>query len=389
MSWLEHHTLSENHASRAYECLRQQEDNRAVEFYRLAADEELEALKTLGHEKTRTLGITAVSAVSLYYKAKEFAIAKRTAHQYLALDFLPPFAIQELEELLQTLLYEESRIKSGIQFVEGEVLVSVSGGEILYGAAPLDLILQKVEKIRSIFYRTTEYLLEQPLRLRGSPSQNIKRQCDPWLLQAPPGSYQFAVRVRKPEDFEQLTIDGIHNPELRVEQITKKFLEIVKASTLDPEGELTEIVPQEEYRETFLKLTRELAPPLSGKSFEQMEIRASSDVESIPVILSPDTRQAIRNVLRKQETLPPQESTEQRATQLKGVLRGLQLDRDWIEINADNNKSIKIYDAKEEIDDVIGSMVNQQVVVDVVEHMDASDDKKYFFRDIQLEEDLL
>jgi hypothetical protein len=88
----------------------------------------------------------------------------------LSTELLPPFSIDELEELLQSIRYEESRIKSGIQFVEGEVLVSVSGGEILYGAAPLELILDKVKSIKSIFYRTTEYLLNQPHRISGAPS---------------------------------------------------------------------------------------------------------------------------------------------------------------------------------------------------------------------------
>lgn len=265
MSWLVHHTRSEEYASQAEQFFRQREINRAGELYRLAAEAETHALNNLDVSKTRTIGITAVSAVSLYYKAQEFTLAKRIAHKWLSTEFLPPFAIDELEDLLQVIRYEESRVKSGIQFIEGEVLVSVSGGEILYGAAPLELILRKVEQVRSIFYRTTEFLLELPLRTRGVPSQDVKNQCDPWLFQAPAGSYQFEVRVRRPQDYKQLSLDGMADIELRVEQITKKFLEIVRATTQDPEGELIEVVPQEDYRETFLKLTRELAPPASGK----------------------------------------------------------------------------------------------------------------------------
>ncbi len=386
MSWLVHHTRSEEYASQAEQSFKQREINRAAKLYRLAAEAETYALDNLDISKTRTIGITAVSAVSLYYRAKEFALAKRIAHKWLATEFLPPFAIDELEELLQVIRYEESRAKSGIQFIEGEVLVSVSGGEILYGAAPLELILHKVERIRSIFYRTTEFLLEKPHRTRGLPSQDVKDQCDPWLFQAPAGSYQFEVRVRRPQNFEQLILDGIVDPELRVEQITKKFLEIVRATTQDPEGELIEIVPQEDYRETFLKLTRELAPPVSGKSFEQMEIKSTSDVDSQPVVLRSDTREAIKNVLKKPEMIS-QEAPEHKIRKLKGTLRGLQLDKDWIEVNIDG-KTETIYEAKE-IDDVIGPMVDRRVVVEVLERSDRPVDKKYSLRDIQLEEDAL
>lgn len=383
MSWLEHHTRSEEYTSQAEEFNRQHEENQSAALYRLAAEAEINALEDLAPNKIRTIGITAVSAVSLYYKAQEFSHAKRLAHKWLSTELLPPFAIEELEELLQVIRYEETRVKSGIQFIEGEVLVSVSGGEILYGAAPLNLVLDKVEKIRNLFYRTTEFLLEMALRKRGSPDQSIKSQCDPWLLQAPPGSYQFAVRIRKPQ--EQLTIPGLPDSGLRVEQITKKFFEIVRATSQDPEGELIEVVPQEEYRETFLKLTRELSPPATGKAFSQMEIKSTYDIEPRPVILRPETREVITHALRKPES-PSQDTSENKLIQLRGTLRGLHLDKDWIEVS-NNDSSNKIYGTKKEIEDVIGAMVNRSVVVDVIQRNDKSGENKYYYDDIQLEED--
>jgi hypothetical protein len=385
MSWLKHHTLSEEYASKADNLYRQQEFISAARFYCLAADEEVKALSNLDVSKIRTIGITVVSATALYYKAQEFLQAKRISHKWLSTDLLPPFAIDELEELLQVIRYEESRAKSGIEFTKGEVLVSVSGGEILYGAAPLELILEKVENIKNILYRTTEFLLSSELRKRGSPTDLVKNYCDPWLFQAPPGSYQFAVRVRKPQ--AQLTIPGLPDIGLRMEQITEKFLEIMTATTQDPEGELVKIVPQEDYRETFLKLTRNLAPPLKGNSFNQMEIKSATDVGIRPVILIPDTRGAINYALKK-PVIELQESSENKVINLTGILRGLQLDKDWIEVSI-NGENIKIYDAKEEIDDVIGRMVNRRIVVEVLDKSEKVADKRYTLLDIQLEEDLV
>ena len=131
MSWLMHHTQSEEYASKAEDYSRQQEANRAAEFYRLAAQAELDALEDLDLGKTRTIGIAAVSAASLYYKAREFAPAKRIAHKWLSTELLPAFAIEELEQLLQEIWSEENRAKSGIQFIEGEVLVSVKGKRLV------------------------------------------------------------------------------------------------------------------------------------------------------------------------------------------------------------------------------------------------------------------
>jgi hypothetical protein len=387
MSWLVHHTQSEEYANKAEELCRQQDLDRAASFYRLSAEAEVTALNNLDPSKTRTIGITAVSATSLYFKAQEFLQAKRVAHKWLATELLPPFAIEQLEDLLQTIRYEESRAKSGIQFIEGEVLVSVRGGEVLYGAAPLDLVLRKVDQIRSIFYRTTELLLDVPFRAGRPPTQDVKNQCDPWLFQAAPGSYQFEVRVRKPKDYTQLSVPGIPDSdvELRVEQITRKFLEVVRATAQDPEGELTEVVPNEEYRGAFLKLTRELAPPLTGKSFNEIEIKSSSDIEARPVILVPNTREAIKNVLKKSEP-EPSELLEHKVIKLRGTLRGLQLDDDWIEISIDGNNR-KVCGAREEIDDVVGPMVNRRVVAEVIERLDKPLKERYSLRDLQLEED--
>lgn len=148
MSWLVNHTQSEEYASQAEVLYRQQEIVAAVELYRLAANAEEEALNSLDCHKMRTIGITVVSAASLYYKAQEFALAKRIAYKWLATDFLLPFAIEELEELLQVIHYDESCQKSGIQSIDGEVLVSVSGRDIISGAAPLETILEKVQPYR-------------------------------------------------------------------------------------------------------------------------------------------------------------------------------------------------------------------------------------------------
>jgi hypothetical protein len=389
MSWLAHHIQSEGYASKAEELRRQHERSRAAEFYRLSAEAEVNALNNLDPSKTRTIGITAVSAASLYFKAQEFLQARKIAHKWLATDLLPSFAVEELEDLLQFIRFEESRIRSGIQFIEGEVLVSVKGGEVLYGAAPLDLVLRKVDQISKIFYRTTEMLLELPLRKRGSPTQDVKRYCDPWLFQAVPGSYQFSVQVRKPQDYKQLSLPEMSaaDVELRVEQITKKFLDVIRAATQDPEGELIEVVPQEDYRKAFLKSAQDLAPPITGKTFNQIEIKSSSDDEPRPVILLPETRSVIKEVLNKSEPEPP-ELPEYEVISLRGTLRNLHLDDDWLEISIDG-KPQKIYGAGEEIDDRVGPMVNRRVVAEVLERSDRSIEKRYSLRDLQLEEDLL
>ena len=78
-------------------------------MYAQAADAEDKALADLDASKTRTFGIAAVSAVSLYYKATSFTRAEEVAGRRLAFDSLPAFAKEQLRVLLQSIRSEQVR----------------------------------------------------------------------------------------------------------------------------------------------------------------------------------------------------------------------------------------------------------------------------------------
>lgn len=375
MSWIMHHSQSEEFASQAEIALRSGNKDRAIELFRMAAEQESFALSYLSLDKVRTLGITAVSAASLWFKAGEFRQVERIIYQWLARDILPEFATLQLQSILQAAWNEQLFRQSGIEFVRGEILVSVGGGEVVTGAAPLELVHRKVNEVSNIFYRTIEMLLALPLRRRGLPSREIQEQFRPWLLQAPPGSYQFAVRVQRPP---QMSLFPDAAPQ--VEEITQKFLDIVEAASQETHDELETVVPDPEYRKAFLKLTRNLAP--TGKTFNRLEIRSATDIDARPIVFLPESRQDINNTLRE-ETIRAPEQTTLRVEQITGILRALHLDNDWIELHPDGqDQTIRIRETGDVIDDMVGPMVNQRVIVDVV----VRHDRTYLYRDIQLEE---
>jgi hypothetical protein len=379
MTWADHHTQSERLAAEAELAVRQGAVAQAVDLYRLAAEAEARALVTLDPTKTRTLGITAVSAVALWYKAHDYPQAERLAHTWLASDMFPPFAIEQLRELLQMIWSARARERVGVKFADGEVLVSAKGGEIVTGGAPLDLIVEKAEGVGAFLCRTAEFLVMMPHRKRRAPSPDIQRICRPWLFHAAPGSYQFAVRVQQPVQ----QMDLFPENALQIEKVIPTFLEIMRATADDPDDALLEVVPSPEYRTTFLKLARNLAP--TGKSFGRLEIRSASAADSRPIVLLPGSRDAINRVLRKQNA-PTGAASAREEVQLRGILRALHLDKDWLEITtrgADGPKIVRVDGAGEEVDDVLGPMVNRDVLVDVFVKRRG---KKYFFRDIQAAE---
>ena len=376
MSWNQHHSRSEKLAADAEVASRAGDARRAEGLYRQAAVAEAGAFDDLAIDKLRTRGITAVSAVALWYKARDYVAAERLTHRYLAASELPPFAEAQLRELLHVIWTAHAAQQSGVGFVRGDVLVSVKGGEVIYGGAPLDLISSKVAGIQAVLFRTVEMLLGRPFRKHGPPELDIQTMCRPWLFQAPAGSYQFAVRVQEPAQGE---LWEANRP--KVERITAMFFDVLRASASDPEAELLAVVPDTQYREAFLSLSRSLAP--TGKTFDLLEVRDASAPAALVASFAKETRQQINAALRKAKPPRPVVSTDEPVT-LQGILRAVHLDEDWLVVGttkAPPLDHIRVEEAGDALDDVVGPMVNRPVVVTAVRR-----GSKHLYRDIELDE---
>jgi hypothetical protein len=299
----------------------------------------------------------------------------RLEDRVLASPLVAAYARKQLQDVLQLVWSARAADASGVKFVPGDVLVSVKGGAVIHGGAPLDLIVRKVEEIQAIFFRTIEMLLHVPVRRRGQPSQNVQEWFRPWLFQAPAGSYQFAVRVQEPAQTE---LFGEQRP--KVDNVTSTFLAVLRASASNPETELPLVVADESYQEVFLKLSRNLSP--AGTTFDRLEVRDASAPAVAPVTFSTANRREINVALRHYR--PPQApGREEEVVDIRGTLRALHLDRDWIEVQATEPmlEHVRIIKAGDVLDDVVGPMVNRRVIVRAVKHRG-----KYEYRDIEPEE---
>lgn len=370
MSWLENHRTSERLASEAEVAARRGDLTRARELYARAANAEHQAAEDLDPSKARTLGASAVSAVSLFFKAARLLEGEARAYHWLGSGHLPDFAKEQLRSLLQSIWSEQVRERAGVGFAPGQVVVSVSGGEVVEGGAPLDLIVEKVQTVQSLFYRTAEFLRGLPHRRRGGPIKEIQESCRPWLFQAAPGSYQFAVAVQEPRQ-----MDFLKAGEPTAKQVADHFLLILRASAEAPEEDLPALVPDTDYRSTFLKLTRNLAP--TGKRFGKLDVRSADETQTVSLL--PSTRIAVGQAIRAGRPAAVEDRDEPQT--LRGILRALHLDEDWLEVTVGDDHK-RVDGVGEAVDDVIGPMVNHPVVVQVTR--DARG--KLRFRDLEPDE---
>jgi hypothetical protein len=369
MTWTELHEQSERLAIEAERALKTRNTATALVLYKQAADCERRALGLVDPSKSRTRGITAVSAVALFFKAREYIQAEQLAYSLLADGTIPSFARIELRDLVQAVWTEGSKQEAGVTFVPGQVMVSVKGGEVVTGGAPLDLIVDKVQTIQSMFYRTIEFLNGAFHRRAGRPTKELQDACRPWLFQSAPGSYQFSVAIQKP------TQPDFFKEDLEPERIAQHFLEIVSASSSENTADLEKLVPDKTYRSTFLKLARNLAP--TGKTFDRIEFRAAGEAKA--VALGQESRVCINQHLKKQSDLTA--TADEVPEEMRGILRAVHLDKDWLEI-AVASVPIHIVGLQDAVDDVIGPMVNRSVVVRVVR----TAQNKLKFKDIELAE---
>lgn len=353
MSWALFHKESEQFSIEAQLALKAGSFNHAAELYKKAASAEKKALDCVDKTKVRTRGITAVSATALWYKAGEYAAAEKIAYSMLADEALPEFAREELRNLVQAIWTESAKRQANVAFIPEQVMVSVQGGEVVTGGAPLDLIVDKVKTIQAMFYRTIEYLQGVAHRKIGLPSKELQESCRPWLFQSPPGSYQFSVAIQKPKQ------QDFFKEEIEPDRIAQHFLEIVSASTNDDENNLVNLVSDKDYRITFLNLARNLTP--TGNAFDRIELRGLNEAK--PIRFDADTRHSIRNNLKKLRS--PISAGGAAPEELQGILRAVHLDQDWLEI-AVGDKKLHVVGLQEAVDDVIGPMVNRAVVVKVV-----------------------
>ena len=227
----------------------------------------------------------------------------------------------------------------------------MQGGEIVSGGAPLDLIADTMKTIKSIIYRTAEFMSGLEHRGRGAPSRNIRESCRPWLFQTAPGSYQFAVAIQneyRPNSFE---------PELPPpREIADCFLRILRAGIEDPEEGLAEVVPPADYRRTFLELTRDLAP--DGETCNRLDIRSPAELQAVSLDLN--VRRNLERIITRSGH--EQETQEARQEALRGILRALHLDQNWIELTV-GKKPLRITSVHKKAGDVLGHLVNKPVIV--------------------------
>ena len=323
----------------------------ASRLYRKAAELEAKVFNRVSQDRPRTRGILAISAVALYRRGGEIDGAIRRAHSYLADPGLPTFAQEELLELLISLYREQQANAAGRKLSKDALLVSLRHGMVGLGIVHLDTVVLKLQQFQRFFLRVGEWLTDQPFRVKGPTAQDIVQLCTPVIGEPSPGSFQFELRLESP--LQPSLFPNDMQLRLTPDQMTRTSFSILKAVNNPSSERLVEEISDEQYREAFLKLVRNLLP--DGKEIREIEILALNGIESLSL-----TRHS-KGIIRQH--LSPYMSVVEYEDVLTGILRALDLDNGWVElVESGKHHKCRIGENKV-LDDVVGPFVNRRVRV--------------------------
>jgi len=199
------------------------------------------------------------SAASLAFKGGDYESADWLIAN--GLSGYPPSEIkEELKNLYDDVNFMRHLSAKGIELSNREWLMTLSGNDISYGKTNAELLMTRVEKVTTLYYRTVERLLKLPYRVKGSVNPEIKEKYGLYISALLPGSFAVAFQVGKPylqiSLFPDIEPKEPINPEIVIDEVMSCF-EILESINPD---ELKERIVDKTYYENFVGLAKQIAP---------------------------------------------------------------------------------------------------------------------------------
>jgi hypothetical protein len=347
------HQKAQELSARAELARRRGDLEEARDFYAQAAELELAGLQLVPPGKARSRGILAVSYAALLFKAGLYDRAESAICGLLAGDFAPPYRDQR-RELLQVTWEEKLLAQERMRSSGDEILVALRGGKIGVGTAPAETAVRYLNAMNLIAFRAAELEAGLELRQHGPPSREIQAALQTRATQPLGGSYRFSIRFVEPEQ-RSLFPEGGSVPDPK--RVSRTVVQIFRALEENDLTALMQAVPREEYRIAFARLARNVVP--NGQGLAEVEIRTVDDTPAEAVYLRPDVRRNVNETIRALS--PPPAEPESSQETIEGTLRALDLDGSWLQIVPDEGEPVRVRTSPNELDDVIGPMVNRRV----------------------------
>lgn len=216
----------------------------------------LEFSAEMSSEPTRS--ILFRSAAALAFHGGDFEQAERLVANGLA-GFPPGEIKNELYALQEDIIFRRHILLQGAELAEQKMQMTLWGRAIGYGVIAADVLLKRIEQVKTLFYRTVERMSELPYRTAGRPPSLVTDHYGLFLEALSPGSFSVTFQIGQPVEQPSLF------PELEVKRVAPAEIidEVLSCFELlqnDESENLRNRFQDDNYYQNFLALARQMAP---------------------------------------------------------------------------------------------------------------------------------
>lgn len=245
-------------AAEAFAAQRKGDADSARNLFLRALELEIQAAEAFPqtHEAEPTRSILYRSAASMAFNAKEYDLAEQLVARGLS-GYPPPEIKVELRALQEDVNFRHHVAIQDAELPDNQMQIMLKGDATGYGVIPVDLLLTRVDQIKTIFYRTVERLLKFHYRTSGPPPQEVTNKYSLYLNAFTPGSFGMSFSVGEPfEQLELLPDTTIIHPKNIIEEVIVCF-------DLLQEGKMEDLksrIPDNNYYQNFIGMSKQIAP---------------------------------------------------------------------------------------------------------------------------------
>lgn len=341
-----------------------------------AAREQEAFVRSLPPERMRTWATFSLSAATLYYRAQEIDRAARIAHAALASESVDAYCADRLEELLSRIRSERVLAELGVTLSERPITVTFRGGSIVEGLAPADRVDTAIHAVLSISRRLAAY--RSGLDLSRAPQPQLTERYRAWISEPAVGSYRIDLYLSGPS---QLSFDlDTSMPGPDASKVIDDTLTVIARAVRHDTAPMSEVVDNEAYRSTILRLVRNVVP--DGRDVGEVELRLAGDAKEHAVALRPNDRDPVNELIRA-ERPPRSPANGAEVVTIRGTLRAVDLDSRRLRLDQPDGAKAELKLPEYIADDVLGPLLNRRVAVRVYPNPRAA---RLVVQDIELEE---
>jgi hypothetical protein len=244
------------------------------------------------------------SAASLAVECQRYREAEKlVAHALIGNP--PEEIIEELRAILETIHFQLNLQQKGIKIESKEIRLAIAGREMGYGFAPSDLVLDRLNNVKTMIHRTIERMRNIDYREGGL--SKIANLFPVYLIATKPSSFEIRLTIGEP----QTPLPGLSDP---ADDILKEVFTCVEMVNNSEEEALRQRIPDQAYFNNFISHMKKIAP--DGELVASVQFSAAFDGEVKSLALE-RRKQSILSA----KTIIERAESGQDVVQLKGKLR--------------------------------------------------------------------